>query len=141
MPVPRLAAWGLCVAGEQVLAQLDTETGLYRLPGGTIEWGETAAETVIRELREEYGLTAEAGEVVSTYEHLFGPHDPEGHDVILLVHFELEHDVPADGIAQRKHPTIVLAWQSLHVLATRRTSPPRLATLVEGRRHTVVDNR
>jgi 8-oxo-dGTP diphosphatase len=40
--------------------------GLWSLPGGRIEPGETDAEALIREMREETGLVIEAGPLIGT---------------------------------------------------------------------------
>jgi len=40
--------------------------GLWSLPGGRIEPGETDAEALVREMREETGLTIEAGQLIGT---------------------------------------------------------------------------
>ena len=40
--------------------------GLWSLPGGRIEPGETDAEALVREMREETGLVIEAGQLIGT---------------------------------------------------------------------------
>jgi 8-oxo-dGTP diphosphatase len=40
--------------------------GLWSLPGGRIEPGETDAEALVREMREETGLDVEAGQLIGT---------------------------------------------------------------------------
>src|SRR4051812_44221623 len=41
MAQPRLVTWGLCTEGMRLLVQFSADETFFRLPGGTIEWGET----------------------------------------------------------------------------------------------------
>jgi 8-oxo-dGTP diphosphatase len=59
--------------------------GRWSIPGGTLELGETIAEGVRRELREETGLEVRVGELLEAFERIFpGEADrPQYHFVIL----------------------------------------------------------
>lgn len=122
---PRLTAWGLCVDGARVLVQFSADEAFFRLPGGTIEWGETAAEALERELHEEYELASQVGELVMVYENLFANDGRRRHEVVLVHSFSCE--LPPGGIRHREHNDVHLDWRSPAQLDGRATSPARLA--------------
>lgn len=70
------------------------DTGLWALPGGTVEWGETLRQTLPRELLEEAGVTqCEPGALVGVYS---APHrDPRFHAVTVVVRARIEEPLAA----------------------------------------------
>lgn len=46
------------------------ERGLWEFPGGAVEFGETLAEALKREMREEYGFEIAVGELLDVVDHI-----------------------------------------------------------------------
>ncbi len=46
------------------------ERGLWETPGGGCEFGETMEQTVIREMKEEYGIEIEPIKILHVYDHI-----------------------------------------------------------------------
>jgi 8-oxo-dGTP diphosphatase len=68
--------------------------GEWSVPGGRVEWGETLAEAVVREVAEETGLECVCGELLGWAELV----DDEHHFVILdFVVTVLDHGRPVAG--------------------------------------------
>jgi ADP-ribose pyrophosphatase YjhB (NUDIX family) len=66
-------------AGE-ILLQRRTDNQLWALPGGTMDIGETIAQAIVREVREETGLRVEPERIVGNYsdpKHVFAYSDGE----------------------------------------------------------------
>ncbi|NMC53664.1 MAG: NUDIX domain-containing protein [Chloroflexi bacterium] len=46
------------------------ERGLWEFPGGSVEFGETLAQSLIREMREEFGITISVGRLLDVVDHI-----------------------------------------------------------------------
>jgi 8-oxo-dGTP diphosphatase len=50
--------------------QAKNERGLWEFPGGAVEFGERLADALRREMREEYGIEIEVGELLDVVDHI-----------------------------------------------------------------------
>jgi mutator protein MutT len=46
------------------------ERGLWEFPVGSVEYGETLAEALVREMREEYGIEIAVGDLLDVVDHI-----------------------------------------------------------------------
>ena len=71
-----------------VLLCRNVKHGYYYLPGGHVEFGEGAAESLAREFVEETGLNVCVGALLLTSEHVFDAGRRRHHEVNLVFHVE-----------------------------------------------------
>jgi 8-oxo-dGTP pyrophosphatase MutT (NUDIX family) len=76
---------------EQGRDEVKDET-FFRLLGGTVEFGETGAETLRRELREELGAEVDVGGLVATSENLFTYGGQAAHEICLVYEVTLRDE-------------------------------------------------
>ncbi|HYL56840.1 MAG TPA: NUDIX domain-containing protein [Gemmatimonadales bacterium] len=55
--------------------QAKNERGLWEFPGGAVERGERLADALRREIREEYGIEIEVGELLDVVDHILPEED------------------------------------------------------------------
>ena len=88
-------ARGVCILGGKVLLCLPKDRSYSYLPGGHIEFGETGREALVREMKEETGLDATAGDLLGVVESQF-VQKGEKHCEINLI-YRMEVKVKGEG--------------------------------------------
>jgi len=122
-------ARGVCVADGQLLLCHGRKSSLTYLPGGHIEFRETARQALVREIKEELGRDAEAGRFLGCCEHCF-IQKGEPHAEINLV-FELTIPGLKPGAeAAAVEDWIGFRWQPLDKLDEANLEPSPFRKLV-----------
>lgn len=73
-------ARGIAIRDGHILLCRNRDADYWYLPGGHIEPGETAAEALHREFKEETGAKVRLGNLVLIHEHLFHQHQKPRHE-------------------------------------------------------------
>jgi len=103
--------------------------GLWAIPGGKVDYGESMPEAAVRELREETGIEAELGEVIWVGDAI-GPGDPPAWHYTLV-------DYRArmiGGLPRAADDAEAVAWVPLDQvldLPVTPTMPDLIAALIE----------
>src|SRR5258708_6983818 len=98
--VPPIAVGIVRRGDELLLMSVRTDDGSikgWRPLGGTIEFGERAADALKREFSEEIGAAIEEPKLLSVLENLYTHHDAAGHEIVFVFDVHL-----ADGDAYGK---------------------------------------
>lgn len=92
--------------------------GYYFIPGGHIEFGESAEQCLIRELQEECGLDLEVGAYIGTVENFFTQEGTEHHE---YNHVFTGSIATAEVRSLEKH--ISFTWVPLSAIAATHIEP------------------
>lgn len=117
---PTPAAGGMVLKDGKILLvkrKFEPKVGEWSLPAGFMEYGESPTECVIRELKEETGLTGVVKDLVGVYP---SADDPRTRVVLILYHIEVTGGTEKPGddaaelgyFAEENYPK--LAWSSHH---------------------------
>ena len=90
---------GICIENGKVLLQKPTNDIAYAFPGGHVEFGETNAQTLIREFQEEIGVDIAVGDLKWVAEVFFPWGDKPCHQICLYYMVQIQStNVPFDGM-------------------------------------------
>lgn len=112
--VPRhieIIARGLALRGQHLLVCANRKHGYLYLPGGHVEPGESSPAALVREFREESGLTVEAGRMMLLSENAFTQGDRLRHEINLVFH--VEHPPTWPDEVPSLEPDIEFRWLDL----------------------------
>jgi len=114
--------------GQALLAHKKTAWNTF-LPGGHVEYGESAAVALSRELEEELGVAVRVARFLGAVEHAWDDADSRGHEVNLVFAVDAPSLSPA-VIAPSREAHLEFLWQPLTALAARRLEPAVLCEVL-----------
>ncbi len=114
---------GVCITDGHVLICRNRKVGNLYFPGGHIEFGETGAEALVREVREEMGVDSAAREFLGCCEHHFLQHGDKPHAEINLVYVLEIPSLAPDKPAPSCEDWIAFEWMPLAELASSAVEP------------------
>lgn len=123
-------ARGLVIREGRVLLCKNIKHGYFFLPGGHVEFGETAETALVREFKEEAAVDVKCAGVALVAEHLFERKNGPCHEVNVVFHVE-----PHEGEFNSREAKIAFEWADLAEISERDLRPNCIkAWLVSGGR-------
>lgn len=80
----RASAYGVLIENNKVLFKRSQLVKKFDLPGGGIEIGETIPEGLVREFKEETGLTVKVGKLLFVDESFFTHNGEDAHGILIF---------------------------------------------------------
>lgn len=94
---------GICLKNGKVLLQKPTNDTGFAFPGGHVAFGETNAETLTREFKEEIGADISVGDLKWVGEIFFPWGEKPCHQICLYYMVEIDSDnIPSEGMFMAK---------------------------------------
>ena len=116
-----------------VLLQTDARDAelAYALPGGSVEFGESAADALVREFHEEMGVAIKAGEFAWVTENFFTWNEQNYAQIAMTFYVRLIDELPSADFAGCE-PHLRLHWMPVERLGDITVYPQNLSELLCG---------
>jgi len=123
--VIEVIARGVCVMDGHILLCHGKKSRLTYLPGGHIEFGETARQALVREMSEESGRQSKAGRFLGCCEHTFIQDGKPHAEINLVFELAVEGVSPQERV-EAAEDWIGFRWHPLDTLAAAHFEPAEL---------------
>ena len=120
-------ARGVCVVNGKILLCFPKDRSYSYLPGGHIEFGETGREALVREMKEETGLDATAGEFLGVVESSFIQKGERHCEINLIYRMEI-----ANPIVSSQEDWICFDWIDCNKIDSVNLLPPEMKPYCHG---------
>ena len=128
---PKVDVRGAAFVDGRVLMVREISDGKWTLPGGWADVNQSAAESVVREIAEESGFTAQARKLAAVYDYQKSGHPPRHIDSIYKMFFICEI---GGGAARASDETSEVAFfprEDLPPLSLGRTTPAQIERMFQ----------
>ena len=126
-PIPGV---GAIIVGEQGLLltrrDKDPGKGLWSIPGGVVEVGETKEQAILREVEEETGIKVEVREMIGTYDLIIKDSQNRIKYHYLLIHFLTR---ALSSTIRPESPKVDVRWFKINQLPEKEI-PPQILSLI-----------
>ncbi|MBR6649852.1 MAG: NUDIX domain-containing protein [Clostridia bacterium] len=110
---------GVTVRDGKILVQREMDGNEYALPGGTVKFGETTVETLIREYYEEIGSDIIIKKLLWTEESFWEYNGKKQHGIAFYYLIDLLDDAifqRSEFVSQKDNCNVVLGWMPVNDL-------------------------
>ena len=125
-----ILARGVCVVDGKVLLCRPKKGGYTYLPGGHVEFGETSREALVREMQEETGLAATAGDLLGVVESQFEQHGKRHCEISLVYRMAIEPAPDASKPVAAREDWIAFEWRPFAELDAANMLPAEMRKYV-----------
>jgi 8-oxo-dGTP pyrophosphatase MutT (NUDIX family) len=124
-----LLARAVVVDNGRVLLVRQKGIGDPFLPGGHIEFGESAPKSLLREIKEELGVEADVGQFLGAVEHCWTYRGEKNFEVNLCFKATLT-DISSEKAPCSQECHLEFFWQPISELAAANPMPPPVVELI-----------